>query len=118
MNQKFYQFLPSLSHEEAQMLHAVAGNLEDAELQNFISVYNGKRQNPDTILLVTILGFVVVAGIQRFLLKQIGMGLLYLFTGGLCLIGTIVDLVNYKKLTLDFNTQAAYESLQIAKTLR
>jgi hypothetical protein len=35
------------------------------------------------------------------------MGLLYLFTGGLCLIGTIVDLVNHKSLSFEFNQKVA-----------
>jgi hypothetical protein len=43
------------------------------------------------------------------------MGILYLFTGGLCAIGTIVDLINNRSLALDYNKQAAYESYHIAK---
>jgi len=60
-------------------------------------------------LLTTILGFVVIAGIQRFILGEIGMGILYLFTGGLCLIGTIIDLVNYKKMAFDYNAKTAQQ---------
>ena len=40
-----------------------------------------------------------------------GMGILYFFTGGLCLIGTIVDLVNHKRLTFEYNQQMARESM-------
>jgi TM2 domain-containing membrane protein YozV len=57
----------------------------------------------------------VIAGIQRFLVNQIGMGLLYLFTAGLCFVGTIVDLVNYQKLTFDYNRQIADEVALMAK---
>ena len=78
-------------------------------------IYSGKRKNPQDILLFTLLGFVVVAGVQRFVVGQIGMGLLYLFTGGFCLIGTIVDLINYKSLALEFNQKMAFESFHIAK---
>jgi hypothetical protein len=39
------------------------------------------------------------------------MGILYLFTGGLCLVGTIVDLVNHKQMTLEFNQQQAQETM-------
>jgi len=55
------------------------------------------------------------AGIQRFMVGQIGMGILYFFTGGLCFIGTIVDLVNHKSLANDYNRQMAYESYQMVK---
>ena len=50
-------------------------------------------------------GFIGIGGIQRFLLGQIGMGILYLLTWGLCGIGTIIDLINYKKLTLERNQE-------------
>nr|MBP9099183.1 TM2 domain-containing protein [Ferruginibacter sp.] len=55
------------------------------------------------------------AGIQRFIIGQIGMGILYLFTGGLCLIGTIVDVINHKQLAFEFNQQMANESMAMVK---
>jgi hypothetical protein len=39
------------------------------------------------------------------------MGVLYFFTGGLCLIGTIVDVINHKRLTFEHNQQMAIESM-------
>ena len=77
----------------------------------FIMVYNGKRRKADQILLGCVLGFVLVSGVQRFMLGQIGMGLLYLFTGGLCFIGTIMDTVNHKRLTFEYNQDMARESM-------
>lgn len=78
-------------------------------------VYTGKRKSPQDLLIFTLIGFFGVAGIQRFVIGQIGMGILYLFTGGLCAIGTIVDLINNRSLALEYNKQAAYESYHIAK---
>ena len=43
------------------------------------------------------------------------MGLLYLFTGGLCLIGTIVDLVNHQKLAFEHNQKMANEVLSMVR---
>ena len=48
----------------------------------------------NTALICCILGFVTVGGIHRFVTGHIVLGVVYLLTGGLCLIGTIVDLVN------------------------
>jgi TM2 domain-containing membrane protein YozV len=62
------------------------------------------------ILLVTLLGFLGAAGVHRILLNQIGMGIIYFFTAGFCLIGTIVDLINYQQLTFSFNRQVAIET--------
>ena len=42
---------------------------------------------------------------------QNGMGILYLFTGGLCFIGTIVDIINHKQLAFDYNQQMARETM-------
>jgi hypothetical protein len=43
------------------------------------------------------------------------MGLLYLFTAGLCVIGTIIDLVKYKELTFEYNSKIAQ---QVAVTVK
>ena len=47
------------------------------------------------------------------MIGQIGMGLLYLFTGGLCLIGTIIDLINYQDLAFEYNRKMILESAAI-----
>jgi hypothetical protein len=38
------------------------------------------------------------------------MGILYFFTAGFCLIGTIVDLINYQQLSFTYNRQMALEA--------
>ena len=65
--------------------------------------------NPQLVLLLTVLGFLGFAGVHRIILNQIGMGILYFFTAGLCLIGTIVDLVNYQSMAFGFNRVVATE---------
>jgi TM2 domain-containing membrane protein YozV len=105
--------ISQLESEELLFLNNLTRDLSDEELRHFASLYSTKRKPADTILICTLLGFVVVAGVQRFVMGQIGMGLLYLFTGGLCLVGTIVDLVNYKRLTLEFNHQKAMEAMMM-----
>jgi len=83
--------------------------MTDNQAQQFANIYNVRRKDPQTILLVTLIGFLGVSGVQRFLTNQIGMGLLYLFTGGLCVIGTIIDLVNYKKIAFEYNYSVAQQ---------
>jgi hypothetical protein len=43
------------------------------------------------------------------------MGILYLFTGGLCLVGTVVDIINHKQLTFEFNQRMAMEAMGMVK---
>jgi TM2 domain-containing membrane protein YozV len=108
-----YMMLPGISPEEIGFLQQATAKLDENQQRGFYNVYAGKRKSPQDILLFTLLGFIIVAGVQRFVVGQIGMGILYLFTGGFCLIGTIVDLINHKTLALEYNKKMAYESFQI-----
>jgi TM2 domain-containing membrane protein YozV len=110
-----YQLLPELEGEEMLFIQSLLKDYDETKAQQFASIYRTRRREPQTIMLVALLGFVGVAGVQRFLVDQIGMGILFFFTGGFCLIGTIVDLVSYKKLALDYNRRIAYEVLQMMK---
>jgi TM2 domain-containing membrane protein YozV len=58
-------------------------------------------------------GFFGFAGLHRIILGQVGLGILYILTVGLCFIGTIVDLINYKSLAYEFNIKVAHETLNM-----
>jgi TM2 domain-containing membrane protein YozV len=110
-----YMMLPGISPEEISFLQQATNGLDENQQKYFFNVYAGKRKSPQDVLIFTLIGFLGIAGIHRFILGQIGMGILYFFTGGFCLIGTIVDLVNHKSLALDYNKKMAYESFQLVK---
>jgi len=99
--------MPSLEPDELNFVQMLLKDKDENKQQQFAMIYNSRRKDPQTILLLTLIGFIGVAGVHRFVLDQIGMGLLYLFTGGLCVIGTIVDLINHKSLAFDFNQKVA-----------
>jgi TM2 domain-containing membrane protein YozV len=103
------KYLPEAEGSELHYLNELFANFSDDQARDFASVYRSRRKDPNVILITTLLGFLGIAGVQRFLTDQIGMGILYFFTAGLCFIGTIVDLVNYKQLTADYNRKIAYE---------
>lgn len=50
-------------------------------------------KNKKTALLLCCLGFLGIGGIHYFYVGRYGKGLLFLFTGGFFLIGTILDLM-------------------------
>ena len=110
-----YFSFPDITFEEMSFLKRYVTGLSDSQMRNFQMIYSGKRKTEQDMLLFSILGLLVVPGLQRFITGQIGMGILFLFTVGLCFIGSIVDLINYKKATLDYNKKAAFESFQIAQ---
>ena len=113
----FYQYLPELQGRELAYVQGLTKDFDDQKLMNFANIYRTRRRDPQIMLLTTLLGFVAVAGVQRFLINQIGMGLLYLFTGGLCLIGTIIDLINYQDLAMEYNMQQANEAAMLVKAI-
>lgn len=110
-----FQLFPDLHGEELFHVQSLTKAYNEEQLLNFANMYRARRKDPNTIMITALLGLVVVAGVHRFILGQIGMGLLYVFTGGLCLIGTIVDLVNYKKLAFEYNQNVANETAMILK---
>ena len=107
--------LPELSGEEMLYVQALIKDMEDDKARNFANVYRTRRKDPQMILILALLGLVAFAGIHRFIMGQIGMGLLYLFTAGLCFIGTIVDLVNHQKLAFEHNQKVANEVLALVR---
>lgn len=111
-----YELMPMLQGDELAYVQNVIKDMNDDQVRLFASVYNVRRKDPQLILLLAVIGFVGIAGVQRFVLGQIGMGLLYLLTGGLCFIGTIVDMVNHKRLAFEHNAMVALEVSKIAKT--
>ncbi|MFT3979396.1 MAG: TM2 domain-containing protein [Ferruginibacter sp.] len=111
INPTLMKLMYDTTPEELIAINNVVKNLSDEQIHQFVMIYRNKRKDPQTILLTCLLGFVCVAGIHRFLVGQIGMGILYVLTGGLCLIGTIVDAVNHKQIALDYNQKMLAETM-------
>lgn len=111
------QLLPMLEPDEMTIVQGIIKDMSDQQAQQFAAIYMNRRKDTQMMLIATIVGFIGVAGIQRFLVGQMGMGLLYLFTGGLCLIGTIIDLVNYKSLAFDYNIRMAHQTAGLMKSV-
>ncbi len=103
------QILPELEGDEMVFVSTLIKDMSEQQVQQFAAMYRSRRKEPQTILILALLGFIGIAGIHRFMLDQVGMGLLYLFTGGICLIGTIIDVVNYRKLAFEFNQRQAMQ---------
>jgi TM2 domain-containing membrane protein YozV len=107
--------MPEIMGEEQMYISSIIKNLDEQKAQQFANIYRARRRDPQVILLVTLVGFLGIAGIQRFLTDQIGLGILYLLTGGICMIGTIIDLVNYKKIAFEYNQKQAAQIAMMIK---
>ncbi|MEO1022040.1 MAG: TM2 domain-containing protein [Bacteroidota bacterium] len=102
-------YLPELEGDEALYMNKLYQSMDEKQAQTFANAYRARRKSPQTVLIACLLGFSLIAGIHRLLLNQIGMGILYILTGGLCLIGTIIDLINHKDLAFEYNRKVAQE---------
>ena len=109
------QLMPYLEGEELMYVQQLIKDFDDEHAQQFASVYNSRRKDPTTIMILTLLGLMGIAGIQRFILNQVGMGILYFLTAGLCFIGTIIDLVNYRKPSFEYNSKEAQQVASLVK---
>jgi TM2 domain-containing membrane protein YozV len=110
-----FQLLPEIQGDELLYVQGLLKNANDEQASKFATIYRARRKDPQTILLLALVGFLGVAGIQRFYVDQIGMGLLYLLTAGLCFVGTIIDIVTYKQIAFEFNYRQAREIADLLK---
>lgn len=106
---KVIDLMPELQGDEMLYVQNLIKDMDNERAAKFATVYRSRRKEPNLILVTALLGFVGFAGIHRMLINQIGMGILYFFTAGLCLVGTIIDLVNYQKLAFENNQKVANE---------
>ena len=100
-------FMPELEPDEMAFVQSVMQNMNDAQAQQFTNIYRSRRKDPMLILITAAIGFFGAAGIHRFITGDIGMGVVYLLTAGFCFIGTIVDVINYKRITFKYNIKEA-----------
>lgn len=109
MIKKALQHFPELEGEELEYISKTIEGLDDEELELFKTIYRARRKDPMLFLLLALLGIFGVAGIHRFVVGHIGIGILYLLTAGLCFIGTIVDMINYRTFSFEYNRKVALE---------
>lgn len=118
VNPVLLKYLYDITPEELITINSRTQGFGDDELTHFCMIYRSKRKDPQTILLLCLLGLIFVAGIHRFVIGQVGMGILYFFTGGLCVIGTIVDAINHKDLALEYNGKMIAETLTMLNMIK
>jgi len=118
MNTKLLLLIPGVEPNELVYLESLTKDLNEEQLKTFAAFYNGDRKKPDMIMIGGVIGLLGVGGVQRFMVNQVGMGILYFLTCGLCFIGTIIDLVNYKKLAFEFNQEVAHNVLRAVNNMK
>ena len=87
--------------------------LSDQQKMLFSSQYDSSKKDPGTMLVLSVL--LGSVGVDRFMLGDTGMGLLKLFTFGLCGVLTIIDWFTVKSKTNEYNRAKANEILSAIK---
>ena len=118
INPVILKYLYDVTPQELVTINSRTKDFTDEEITQFSMIYKSKRKDPQVILLLCLLGLVGVAGVQRFVIGHIGMGVLYFFTAGLCFVGTIVDALNHKDLALEYNAKMITETLAMLNMIR
>ena len=108
---KLIQLLPEVEGKEMTYIQDLLRDVSEEDIKLFAGVYRARRRDPQTVLLFGVVGLFAIPGIQRFYVGQVWMGILYFLTIGLLFVGSIVDLINYKSLALQYNRRVALEAL-------
>ena len=112
------KYLYDVTPEELVTINSRIKDFNEDEVAQFCMIYRSKRKDPQLILILCLLGLVGVAGVQRFVIGNIGLGVLYFITAGLCFVGTIIDAMNHKELALEYNAKMITETLSMLDMIR
>jgi len=102
---------PELEGDELHYIYNCVKDMPEEQLELFKSTYKARRKDPIFFLILAMAGLFGVAGLHRFFAGHIGIGVIYFFTAGLCFIGTIVDMINYKSFSFEYNRKHALQIL-------
>jgi len=115
--QQMMMMLRDLQPEELMVIQNLTKEMTENQQKQFFILYQGKRKEQQNLLILTLIGFFGVAGIQRFIIGDTVLGILYLLTIGFCGIGTIIDVINIRSLTSEYNQKQAIEAAQMVKMM-
>lgn len=118
INPVILKYLYDVTPEELVTINSRTKDFNNDEITQFCMIYRSKRKDAQLILILCLIGLVGIAGIHRFMIGHIGMGILYFFTAGLCFVGTIIDAINYKDLALEYNSKMIVETMSMLNMIR
>lgn len=108
-------YLPNVEGRELFMLENTTATMTDSQKRQFAAIYSERRREPMVVLGLGLLGFMGIGGINRFYVGKIGTGILYFLTGGLFMIGTILDIFKYRDLAYEYNEERALDVAMMIK---
>ena len=117
MDPKMLMMLPNIQPEEMMNIQELTRDMSETQKQQFLLFYSSRRKEEQSLMILALIGFFGFAGIHRFVTGDTALGVIYLLTFGLCGVGTIIDLVNIKKITAEYNRKQAIEAARMAAVM-
>ena len=68
--QQYLMMMPGLQPDELILVQELSKDMTESQQQQFFMLYQNKRKDQQTMLLLTAIGFLGVAGIQRFIVGE------------------------------------------------
>jgi TM2 domain-containing membrane protein YozV len=99
--------MAEMSIVEVQMM---TKGLSEQQKMMFMSQYDSVKKDPGTLLVLSVLFGTL--GVDRFMLGDMGMGILKLFTFGGCGILWLIDIFTIKGKVNEYNRKQANQILQ------
>lgn len=93
----------------------IFSRLEDIDDQTFARLEKTKAKKPTTALILSVL--FGMWGVDRFYIKNTGMGLLKLFTAGGFIFLWIADILTIKKRTIKYNNSAFLRAMGVEEQI-
>ncbi len=109
MDKLILTYLPGAALEELIFIEEITEDFSDGEREEFLLHYRDRRAREEMIVILCALGFVGFSGLHRLYTRRILLGLAFFFTAGFCFIGTIVDLINHRSITREYNRNQALD---------
>src|SRR5687768_4593246 len=116
--QQMLLMLPDLQPDELVLIQNITKEMTENQQKQFYLVFKGKRKDKRDLMILTLIGFFGIAGLQRFVTGEIGMGILFLLTLGFCGIGTIIDLIHVDTMCSRYNQKQALDAANMVKMMQ
>lgn len=71
--QQMLMMLPGIQPNELHLIQSLTNEMTETQQQQFYSLYSGKRKEQQTLLIMTLIGFLGISGIQRFVIGETGL---------------------------------------------
>jgi TM2 domain-containing membrane protein YozV len=112
---KILKYLPEIEGDEQLYVATLMREMSQEQAEQFAQIYRTRRKDPTIVLLLGLVVFIGFGGLNRFYLGKIGTGIIYIFTLGLCFIGSIIDLLSHRDMTFRYNCDQADEVAMLVR---